>query len=242
MTAELTKADLRCIWTNLNRHLPPGGRPPTPEDLVEIGDVLTKVAALIESDAGLTQRGRKIFEWRLHAKDAPTQNEIRGLAWGSPFAIKSKEKRIDTLLAAVIEATPGALVHGNKTKRWVRVTRFSPSSVDDPTAVDAIGGKMPLDALVRAKVLNDDTESMCHREGGSRKTRKGNVHVLVEVFEMAEVEAFDPGPIDAEMPPRTRAKPGTFVDEVLEEAAEVPEEVQPSRLLKGRGPRLRSAR
>lgn len=224
-----TKDELRKIYGHLVRLLPPGGRPPTAEEVVEINALIDKTRAMIASSAGLYARGRKIFEWRIHAKDAPTQNEIRGLVFGSPFALKSKEERLDRLLALAIENEPEARVRG-KAKRWVRVTRFSPSKVDDPSAVDAIGGKMPVDALVRAGVLHDDNEAHCRREGGYRKTKKGNVHVLVEVFHMAEEEVPDPGPVDAVMPPRKPLKK-SFTHSVLEGAEAIPANIEATALL-----------
>lgn len=239
MTTSYTKTDLRCIWVNLSRLLPPGGRPPTAEDIVEINKVLTKTSELLAGDVALTERGRKIFEWRLHAKDAPTQNQINSFAWGSPFMLSSKKKRLDSLLAAIIEETPGALVHGERTKRWVRVTRFSSSKVDDPNAADALGGKLPIDALVRARVLNDDSEAFCRRDAGVRKTKPGNTHVLLEIFEMAEEEVPDPGPVDVVMPPRKPACRGTFTHDVVESAAHVDPSVKPTTLL---GTRRRTRR
>jgi hypothetical protein len=231
MTPAFTKDELRKLFGFCSSLMPPGPRPLTAEQLVDLDAILAKTGDLIRSNAGLLARGAKVLEWRLHGKDAPTQNEIRGLAYSNPFALKGKEQRLDTILAAVIAATPGAVVHGNTTRRWVRVTRFSPQQVDDPTAVDSIGGKMPVDALVRAGVLIDDSETFCRREGGSAKTKPKNVNVLVEVFEMAEDEVPDPGPIDAIMPPRKPARRGAITRAVIDGAEQLPSEVVPTKLL-----------
>lgn len=231
MIVAYSKDELRKLYGFLTILQWPNPKPLTAEQAVELGGLVTKTEQMIGSSSGLHARGEKIFEWRLHAEDAPTQNQIRGFAFGSPFTLKSKEKRLDTLLANIIDVTPRALVHGDRTRRWVRVTRFSRSRVDDPTAVDAIGGKMAIDALVRAGVLNGDNEEFCRREGGCRSTTGGNVHVLVEVFEMAEEEVFDPGPQDQIMGPRKPAK-RTFTHDVLKDADLLPADIVPTTLLK----------
>lgn len=217
MTEHYKKTEIRKIRVHLARLMPPGGRPPNAEEVVEIGELLKRTDELIAAHAGGVERGRKVLEWRLPQADAPTQNEIRGFAFRNPFILKSISKRVDKELTALLDQTPGALVYG-KAKRWVRVTRFTtqPAQIDDPSAIDALGGKCAVDALVRCGVLVDDTPTFCHREGSVMKTKAGNVHLLVEVFETAEEQIPDPGPVDAPVEQRKKRKRGAVAQHVVD--------------------------
>ncbi len=214
-----SKDELRRVYGHLSRLLPPGPRPlASAEEVLEVQVLLAKAQVLIESGAGEIARGRKIFEWRLPKADAPTQNEIRGFVYRNPFIMDSIAKRVDKSLHAILDTVPGARVHG-RVPRWVRVTRFTPltGAVDDPTAIDALGGKVAVDALVRARVLVDDRPEFCRREGHVRKTKQGNVHVLVEVFEAADEELPDPGPLDAPVEQRKkRGRRGAVAQHVVD--------------------------
>lgn len=236
MTLQFKKTEIRQIRVHLARLLPPGGRPPTAEEVVEIGELVKKTDALIAANTGDVERGRKIFEWRVPEADAPTQNMIRGYAYRNPFILKSIEKRIDKALTEILDRTPGARVHG-RAKRWVRVTRYTsqPKHVDDPSAIDALGGKCPVDALVRCGVLVDDTPTYCRREGHVRKTVKGNVHVLVEVFETAEEEVPDPGPVDAVVEQRKKRARGAVAQHVVDVSGGEPGPKQRSSRRRGTG-------
>lgn len=217
MTEQFKKTEIRQIRVHLARLLPPGGRPPNPEEVVEIGELVKRTDELIAANVGAVERGRKIFEWRLPQKDAPTQNEIRGFAFRNPFILSSISKRVDKALTELLAVTPGGRVHG-QAKRWVRVTRFTvqPNQIDDPSAIDALGGKCAVDALVRCGVLVDDTPTWCHREGHVAKTTKGNVHLLVEVFEASEEQVPDPGPVDAPVEQRKKRARGKLSQHVVD--------------------------
>lgn len=212
-----TKRDLRLIFTHLASLLPPGAKPLNAEQVVEVSALLEKTTGLIQSTSGVNERGRKIFEWRLPQKDAPTQNEIRGFVFRNPFIMKGIEQRIDKDLRKIVEATPEALVHG-KTRRWVRVTRFTVQTkqIDDPNAIDAIGGKCAIDSLVRCGVLVDDTPAYCVREGHVAKTKKGNVHLLVEVFETAEDAVPCAPPLDAPVEQRKKRTRGPVAQHLVD--------------------------
>lgn len=217
MLTGFTKAELRKIWTHLATLRPPGPKPLTPEQSLEIEALLEKTTAMIQSTIGVNERGAKVFEWRLPQKDAPTQNEIRGFVYRNPFILESLAKRIDKDLNALIEKTPFARVHG-KAKRWVRVTRFTVNTkqIDDPRSIDAIGGKCALDALVRCGVLVDDSQEFCIREGDVAPTKKGNVHLLVEVFETAEETVPADPPQDAPVVQRKKRKRGPAAQHVVD--------------------------
>ena len=233
MTSQFKKAEIRQIRVHLARLLPPGGRPPNAEETVEIAALVAKTDRLIAEHVGGVERGRKILEWRLPQADAPTQNEIRGFAFRNPFILKSIEKRIDRALMEVVERTPGAKAHG-RSQRWVRVTRFTtqPKQIDDPSAIDALGGKCAVDALVRCGVLVDDTPALCHRDGHVQKTTAGNVHLLVEVFETAEEEVPDPGPVDAPVEQRKKRTRGPMAQHVVDGGEPAP---KPTSRRKGSG-------
>lgn len=203
-----SRGELQAIYGLLDRLNPLHMRPLSPEEVIRATELKDRAKALIESGAGATQRGRKVFEVRLPQADAPTQNMIRGMAFGNPFVLKGIEQRIEKQIKAAIEATEGAMVYGDKTQRWVRATRFTPQpkSIDDPGAADAIGAKMGIDALVRCKVLNGDTPALCRREAGVAKTFKKNTHLLLEVFEVADEEVPDPGPQDAPVEQRKKRR------------------------------------
>ncbi len=215
-----SKNDLRKIYAHLSSLLPPGAKPLTADQIVEVGALLEATTVLIQSTTGMKERGAKIFEWRLPQKDAPTQNEIRGFVFRNPFILKGIEQRIDKDLTKILDAAPGARVQG-KARRWVRVTRFTVQTkqIDDPNAIDAIGGKCAVDALVRCDVLVNDTQEYCIREGLVMKTKKGNVHLLVEVFEAAEEAVPADPPQDAPIVQRTKRKRGPVAQHIADAPA-----------------------
>ncbi len=177
----LTKADLRTIHSSLARLLPPGSLPRGAEEVVEIGRVLEAVAREIREAAPVMERGAKVFEWRVPRDQAPTMNQF-GFMKG--WQKKKLAKTFDDVLAQLLPSFPAALLHGARRRRWVRVTRFSTKRVDD-LAIDILGGKFPVDALVRNNILADDNNELMHREPRWMKTKQGNSHVLLEVYEMA---------------------------------------------------------
>lgn len=197
-----TKGELRKVYGFLSRLLPPGAKPLNAEEVVDVTDLLDRTRSFLAGASAQYERGAKVLEWRVPNLQAPTMNRYAYLKGWMKGEIG---KKLDEALRKIVERTTGALVHGTSRKRWVRVTRFTtrPDSVDDPNAIDAMGGKMPIDALVRCGVLNGDTPAFCHREGMVRTTELGNTHVLVEVFETAHDEVPDSGPRDArvEQPP-----------------------------------------
>lgn len=202
----LTKNELRIVGARLQSLLPPGPRPLSAAEIVEVNALVEKTRMMAALSAATLVRGAKVLEWRIPNVQAPTLNQY---AFMKNWQRKNLRKDLDEALLKLVERTPGALVHGDKTQRWVRVTRFTtvPASVDsiDP---DGLGGKMALDSLVRCGVLVDDTPALCRREGLARKTKMGNTHVLVEVFAMAIEEVPDDGPHDAVVvqPPRKTKK------------------------------------
>lgn len=201
----MTKAEIRDCIQRLMSLYPPGPRPLSAEEIVQVNGIVEKLKAIGATMTGLQARGAKVLEWRIPNVQAPTMNQY---AFMKNWQRKNLRKELDEQLLKIIARTPGALVHGDKTQRWVRVTRWTtvPASVDS-TEPDSIGAKMALDSLTRCGVLVDDTPALCRRGGLVRKTPKGNTHVCVEIFEMATEEVPDPGPLDATIvQPEKKAK------------------------------------
>ncbi len=224
-----SKNDLRKIHAHLSSLLPPGAKPLTAEQILEVGTLLAKTKEEIET-APAIERGVKIFQWRIPSEHAPTMN-----TWGywKTWQRARCRKELESSLAAIIAATPGAIVHGLQTMRWVRVTRFTPQTKNvDDSAVDLIGGKMPVDTLKRLGVIVGDSPKHLRREARCEKTKMGNTHVLVEVFAIAEEEVAEAPPQDAEQAPVVRTR-GAFISEVVGEAAPiiVPSRRKPLRVL-----------
>lgn len=202
------KAELRIIHQNLTRLITPGPiLPSTPLQYVEIGGVLETTARMIAEARPDLERGRKILEWRIHPHAAPTANEISGwlararAKWQVPAARKELEEQIRKL----IETTPGLDLCGAQLPRYARVTRFSNASKNvDDNAIDQVGGKLPIDMLKRAGCLVDDSPRWLLREAHAMQTKKGNLHVLVELFEVADEEVPCGPPQDGPQPPDPR--------------------------------------
>ncbi len=179
---KLTKADLRTIFTSLGRLLPPGSLPTDPEEVVRIADTQEAVAAAIRDYAPVLERGELVFSWRVPREQALTLNAY---AHKKGWAKKKMRQALDDKIREMLPSFPKAELHGGMRRRWVRVTRFSTQRVDD-LSIDVLGGKMPVDALVRLQILVDDNDKWTFREPRWEKTERGNTHVLVEVFEMVE--------------------------------------------------------
>lgn len=207
-----SKNELRQLYGHLARLLPPGGKPLNAQEVIDVQSLLEKTRVLIATAAAQYERGVKVLEWRIAREQAPSMNEYTFMKNWQRARLR---KELDKLVTQIIVATAGADLCGAHRKRWVRVTRFTmqPKNVDD-AAIDAIGGKMPVDSLVRCGVLAGDTPSLLHREAAITKTHRGNTHVLVEVFEVALEGVSDDGPQDRDVAPLTRPL-GEFTRSVL---------------------------
>lgn len=202
MIGAFTKQELRQLWTLLSRLEQPLAGPPTAADVLAAGALCRKTAILIKHARGAVERGRKVFEWRIDPEWAPTQNEFTSWMHRQAWRPGKARTELRRQLTEIIAATPGADLCGARRMRWVRVTRFTsmPKAVDD-AAIDAIGGKLPVDVLTKLGVLVDDSTEWLKREAIVARTARGNTHVLVEVFEVAdEAVEDDAPPIDAPAP------------------------------------------
>lgn len=207
-----TKNDLRLIFQHLSSLLPPGAKPLTTEQVVEVGDLLAKTKTEIATSLGAIERGAKVFEWRVPTELAPTMN-----SWGfmKTWQRARTRRELEASLHAAIAAVPNAKVPGAERMRWVRVTRFTPNAkLVDEAAVDSIGGKMPIDVLVSSGVVAGDSPKYLRREARCEVTKRGNTHVLVEVFDVAHDEVATPLATDAQVEQVERTF-GTMTQEVL---------------------------
>lgn len=205
-----TKAELRRIFAGLSRLLPPGGRPLTAEEIVEVNAVLDKTRHLIASSLAAVERGRLVVSWRIPRENAPTLNEY---AHKKGWMKKKLRAALDDDLRKLLPAFPEALTNGSMVKRWLRVTRFSTQRVDE-LSIDILGGKMPVDSLVRCGVLADDDEAHVLREPRWEKTPRGNTHVLVEVFAIASEQVREAEPSDAQVQQVVRT-PGLMIKAIV---------------------------
>lgn len=187
-----TKADLRAISEHLASLRPPGPRPLTADQLVKINEVIEKAHHLIATTRAAPERGELIFEWRVPREHALTLNQY---AQAKGWQKKKLAAAMDDAIQKLLPLYPKALLHGAKTKRWLRATRFS-TKVTDEVTVDVLGGKMPCDRIVRAGILADDDAAHVIREARSEKTKPGNTHLLVQVFTIVEHQVDTPEPSD----------------------------------------------
>jgi hypothetical protein len=71
-------------------------------------------------------------------------------------------------------------------RRKIRIARYSSQEPDESVIVsaDVIGGKIPIDCLVRAGVIRDDDRIWLQREAYWRPAPPRKGYVLLEVFEL----------------------------------------------------------
>ena len=171
---------------------PAGGAPLDAQALVDIGDLRDKTTTMIAVHAGKIERGVKVLDWRIPKDLCPTMNEC--ISWDRWRMHRTRTELADRL-RALMSTLKGADLCGAQKMRWVRVTRFTNQSMKvDEAGCDAIGGKVPIDRLVQLGVLAKDDPSLLKREAHVKHTKIGNVHTLVEVFDIAtdEVPCEDP--------------------------------------------------
>lgn len=204
MPTALSKPDLRIIYNALGRALPLGAPAKDPQEIVDISRVRALVEKMFDEVRSATERGVKVLEWRLPRARAPRLNEY---AYLKVWMKDRLRKELDDEARELMKRWPAADLYGAQKTRWVRVTRFSRNKIDE-LSVDVVGGKMPIDSLVRVGILHDDNQRFLIREARQLTTSHGNTHVLIEVFEVADEEVPCDEPKDAkvEQVVRTRGK------------------------------------
>lgn len=210
----LTKRELAAIHGYLERYsMGQMARPLSPAEIQDVNALLGRIATAYEEVRAVIEKGAKVLEWRVPREQAPRLNEYAFMKTWQRTRLRGE---LDKALALLVKPRmqsgdqlfPHAVLNMAKRKRWVRATRFSTKKVDD-TSIDVLGGKMPIDALVRLEVLVDDTAEWCVREALSAPTKPGNTHLFVEVFEVT-TEGEDVGePLDAHVKQHVR-EPGVL--------------------------------
>jgi hypothetical protein len=180
MVSALTKRDYQRLHAHLGRLLPPGGRPLNAEEILEVGSLQSKIREVIEATRPVVEKGELVLSWRIPRELALTGNAYAGSrGWK-----KHKDRKLlDGILRELLPAFPKAPLHGAHKRRWIRGTRFSTQKVDE-CAIDLIGGKLAIDALKRASVIHDDSMAFLIREAMQAKAKRGDTHLLIEVFEI----------------------------------------------------------
>lgn len=198
----LTKPELYFVAEHLASLRPPGPRPLTSAQLVMLDKVLEKFKYLVELMRNRPERGKKVLEWRISCAAAPTQNEVEGWRRRSPFLFKRAKEFLQADLERLIAQTPDAHLFGAQKRRWIRVTRFTsaPKNVDEDR-IDAVGGKLVVDVMKHCGVIHNDSPAWLMRRAHVLETDGGNKHILVELFEVAELEVPCPPPQDGPAPP-----------------------------------------
>lgn len=192
----LTKLELQDILSLLQRvSLGDLARPFTLMDRQVAEHLTMRLAESIDAAKPELEKGRLVLSWRLPKEWAPSLNSYAFMKGWQRTALR---RTLDDSLRHN-ESFLAAALNLGKRKRWVRVTRFSTKVIDE-NSVDVLGGKMPIDALVRAEILVDDNQEWCVREGACMKTKLGNTHVLVEVFEVTTEGSNIAPPQDATAP------------------------------------------
>lgn len=198
---KLTKGDLYFVHEHLASLRPPGPRPLTAEQLVRLESVLGKLGGLIQTMRTRPERGRMVLEWRIPCSIAPTQNEANSWMRRSPHLFKKAKGLLQTALEKQLALYPDAHLFGARKRRWIRVTRFTslPKNVDEDR-IDAVGGKLPVDVLKHCGVIVNDSKEWLERRAHVLKTEGGNKHILLELFEVGEIELPYPPPHDGPAP------------------------------------------
>lgn len=178
-----TKRELAQLREAVSYCVPTYGKV-SPPSLSVVEALLGRIDAAIALAKDTYERGERVLEWRIPREQSPTMNTFAGM---KVWMKKRLRVELDSQAARLCEAYPNARLHGAKRKRWVRVTRFSIKKVDE-VSVDILGGKMPIDSLVRVGVLAEDNQEFLHREAKWEKAQMGQSHLLVEVFECARDE------------------------------------------------------
>jgi len=176
--SSLTKLELQDIHAHLGALLPPG-RALRVEEIVRVGELRDRLARVIAELRPVEEKGDLVLSWAVSRDLAPTMNAYAFLKGWQKTKMRT---RLDTELRAHVDFRDAEL-NAAKKRRWVRVTRFSTQQPDE-LSVDVLGGKMPVDALVRCGVLYEDSPDAIVREGRWEKCKRGETSVLIDVFEV----------------------------------------------------------
>lgn len=183
--ADLTNAELHTIVRALTDYAAPDLR-----ELRDVAAVRDKVALIIASRSRSRGFGALVFRLDLPLKVlagkgrqrpvAPTMNEYGQMP---PWMRSWLYGELDTRIMVELSKHPVALLRSSPRPRGVSVTRYS-SAMPDEISVDVLGGKVPIDRLVKAGVLCGDRAKDLERRAEWKRCPPKAGHVLVEVYEL----------------------------------------------------------
>lgn len=190
---ELNQRDLHWLVEILDHWIEVDAMPP--HRVEQSTELREKLTAMVAERAGQLVPGRLVFQMTLPlthtgvgAKGkvvthhvAPTLNIYGSMR---PWAQAKLRKEIDTRILAEFARWPDCRLGGERRVRAVKVVRHSTQQPDEPGSVDSIGGKVPVDALVRAGVLCSDAAALLQREAAWVKAAPKQGFLTVEVFEL----------------------------------------------------------
>lgn len=166
-------------------------------DARKLTDANTKARKSLREELGVKRLGKGQGPPKVTPLSAPTMNEYNGLnPWQKEALRKEYDAAIGELRAnwprwscGVVERTvqgpkkPRVVKEGGR-RRAIVLTRES-SVRPDELALDAVGGKIPVDRLVHAGVLRGDTLAWLVRYVVWRQVAPGEGRVVVDVYDLA---------------------------------------------------------
>jgi hypothetical protein len=139
----------------------------------------------LEAPGGYAKTGKA----KRPIKLAPTLNEYNGMKpWVKSLSRQAVDRWIhDQIQVAAAKAGSSTLDYAMgcltaRARRRIVVTRYS-SRQPDEIACDIIGGKIPIDRLVKAGVLAGDSAKWLEREARWVRCKPGEGKLVVEIFE-----------------------------------------------------------
>lgn len=119
-----------------------------------------------------------IFVLELPLELAPTMNVFCNM---KPWQKAKVRQGVDAVIATAVFRA-GRETPACETKRKAVVTRYS-SRQPDEIASDIVGGKVPIDRLVRAGILAGDSAKWLERETHWVRSKPGDGKVVVAVYD-----------------------------------------------------------
>lgn len=154
-------------------NLPYPEHTPTPGAIISVALPLPLAPTTNEYAALAQQRPRR---WKLAAIHKQIAERIKDAALRQASARHDMVPRFEFKGSKLV-----CVGYDRPQRRRVVVTRHS-SAEPDELAVDVIGGKVPVDGLVKKHLLVDDDRQWCVREALWRKAAPKRGMVIVEVF------------------------------------------------------------
>lgn len=176
MTA-LDKEEIRLLYSLVDRALAA-----TTERHPKFEAVREKLQRMLAEGAGRSRWGAKVFEMTLPFTLAPTLNRYAEL---DGWMAQNVRKQVGRAIQVELHKWPRWRAAAGM-PRAVRVTRYSTRRPDE-IGIDNIGGKVPIDCMVRLGILSGDTGKRLEREAAWEKSK--DMRLTIEVFEILGAKA-----------------------------------------------------